>query len=262
MTATSDKFCLNWNDFQNNISSTFLEMRDDLDLADVTLACEDKKQFQAHKFVLSTSSPFFKEILRTNKHPHPLIYLKGMRASALESILDFVYRGEVNIYQEDLNNFLKAAEELELKGLAGQHCLEEDNINETNCREETLKLKVEPNPRDMVLPKMEAMFSEADVQDVGKFEKAFNSSIDMMAVEHPINTNNHNLKETVKSLLTQVGDTWSCTICGQKSTYKIAIKRHIASRHTTGGYHPCKLCGKIFRFKHSINTHMFKSHPK
>ena len=54
MTASSEIFCQNWNDFQKNISLTFQEMRDHLDLADVTLACEDNKQFKAQKFVLST----------------------------------------------------------------------------------------------------------------------------------------------------------------------------------------------------------------
>ena len=47
-------------------------MLDGQDLVDVTLACEERKQFQAHKFVLKASSPFFKEILRNNKHSHPL----------------------------------------------------------------------------------------------------------------------------------------------------------------------------------------------
>ena len=49
-------------------------MWDDQDFADVTLACADRKQFQAYNFVLSSSRPFFKEILRSNKHHHPLIY--------------------------------------------------------------------------------------------------------------------------------------------------------------------------------------------
>ena len=75
-TGSSEKFCFNLNDFQKNISSTFQEMRDPLDLADVTLACEDKNNFRAHKFVLSTASSFFKKILRKSKHPHPLNYLR------------------------------------------------------------------------------------------------------------------------------------------------------------------------------------------
>ena len=94
MTQTTEKFCLNWKDFQKNITSSMQELRDDLDLTDVTLACEDRKQFLAHKFILSASSPFFKKILCNNKHQHPLIYLKGMKAEALDAVLDFLYRGE------------------------------------------------------------------------------------------------------------------------------------------------------------------------
>ena len=35
---------------------------------------------------------------KNNKHSHPLIYMKGMKANALVSVLDFVYYGEVNIF--------------------------------------------------------------------------------------------------------------------------------------------------------------------
>ena len=261
MTSTSEKFCLNWNDFQKNVSSSFQEMRGDLDLADVILACEDKKQFQAHKFVLSASSPFFKDILRNNKHTHPLIYLKGIRAGALESVLDFLYRGEVNIYQEDLNDFLAAAEELELKGLTGQQSVQEGNMKETNFKDETTKLKVKPNPRDIPIPKAEPELSNTySVQHFGEEQEDFNTTTDMVSVGQAINTNNYELDETVKSMLGKVGDTWNCSICGQKSGFKVAIKRHIESKHTTGGSHPCKVCGKIFRSSNSINTHMSKYH--
>ena len=73
----SEKLYLQWNDFKQNISSSFGELREDKDLTDVTLACEDGKQVEAHKVVLAASSPFFKDILKRNKHPHPLIYMRG-----------------------------------------------------------------------------------------------------------------------------------------------------------------------------------------
>jgi len=84
--------------------------------ADVTLAAEDK-QVEAHKFILSTCSPFFHNILERNSHKHPLIYLKGIRYNDLLGLLDFMYCGEVNIQQKDLDSLLASAEDLQIKGL-------------------------------------------------------------------------------------------------------------------------------------------------
>ena len=112
----SEKFCLRWNDFEANVSTAFQELRDDKDFFDVTLACEDE-QIQAHKVILSACSPFFRTVLKRNPHQHPLLYLKGVQYQELLSILNFMYHGEVNIAQEELNSFLAVAEELKVKGL-------------------------------------------------------------------------------------------------------------------------------------------------
>ena len=94
-------------------------MRDDTAFTDVTLVTEDGKFIEAHKVILSASSPFFKNILKTNKHPNPLVYLKGFNAKALHSLIDFMYHGKADVCQEDLDTFLSKAEELQLKGLTG-----------------------------------------------------------------------------------------------------------------------------------------------
>jgi len=112
----SEKFCLRWNDFETNISSAFRELRDDKDFFDVTIACDDE-QLQAHKVILSACSPFFRNILRRNPHQHPLLYLKGVKYTDLQSVLNFMYHGEVNVAQEELNSFLAVAEDLRVKGL-------------------------------------------------------------------------------------------------------------------------------------------------
>jgi len=114
--GSSDKFCLRWNDFETNISFAFRELRDEKDFFDVTLACGEE-QLQAHKLILSACSPFFRSILRRNRHEHPLLYLKGVRYGDLVSILNFMYQGEVNVAQEELNSFLALAEDLKIKGL-------------------------------------------------------------------------------------------------------------------------------------------------
>ena len=111
-----DKFCLRWNDFESSISSAFQELKEDKDFFDVTLACEDN-QLQAHKVILSACSPFFKSVLRRNPHQHPLLYLKGVKYDEIVAVLDFMYHGEVNVAQDDLNNFLSVAEDLKVKGL-------------------------------------------------------------------------------------------------------------------------------------------------
>jgi len=113
---SSEKFCLRWNDFERNISSAFKDIRDEKEFFDITIACEDE-QLQAHKVILSACSPFFKKVLYRNHHQHPLLYLKGVSFKDMESVLNFMYHGEVNVAQDDLNSFLQVAEDLRVKGL-------------------------------------------------------------------------------------------------------------------------------------------------
>ena len=119
MMGSSEKLCLQWNDFKENITSSFGELRKDREFTDVTLACEDGQQIEAHKVVLASASPFFVEILKKMRHPHPLLYMRGLKSEDLVAIVDFLYHGEVNVFQENLDSFLALAEELRLKGLSG-----------------------------------------------------------------------------------------------------------------------------------------------
>ena len=135
--ASAEKFCLRWNDFESNISVAFRELREEKDFFDVTLACEDS-QISAHKVILSACSPFFRSVLRKNPHQHPLLYLKGVKLTELHAVLNFMYQGEVNVAQEELNSFLAVAEELRVKGL-------------TQNTQETPKQR-SPPPRDPVPP--------------------------------------------------------------------------------------------------------------
>ena len=93
----AEKLCLKWNDFQDNVITSFGSLRDDTNFSDVTLVCEDGQQFQSHKIILVSSSPFFKNLLTRNMHPHPLIYMRGVKSEDLSAIMDFLYQGEANI---------------------------------------------------------------------------------------------------------------------------------------------------------------------
>ena len=141
----TEKFCLRWNDFESNISGAFRELREDKDFFDVTLACDDE-QIQAHKVILSACSSFFRTVLRRNPHAHPLLYLKGVKYTDLQSVLNFMYHGEVNVAQEELNSFLAVAEELKVKGLTQS---QSGGAAETNHRKQSYQ---EP-PREPPAPK-------------------------------------------------------------------------------------------------------------
>jgi len=123
----TEKFCLKWNDFEANISHAFRDIRDAKDFLDVTLVCEEDEQLQAHKVILSACSPFFRKILQRNPHQHPLLYLKGVKFADLQSVLNFMYHGEVNVAQDELNSFLAVAEELKVKGLTQNNSSSSNN---------------------------------------------------------------------------------------------------------------------------------------
>jgi len=127
----SEKFSLKWNDFQSNVSRTFSLLRSEEEFFDVSLVSDDQKMMSAHKLVLSASSPYFKHILTNNKHSHPLLCLDGVSSGELQFVLDYIYHGEVQIYQEQLDRFLEVAQRLKLEGLTGNDGEKETKLNET-----------------------------------------------------------------------------------------------------------------------------------
>ncbi|XP_054287025.1 longitudinals lacking protein, isoforms A/B/D/L-like isoform X2 [Macrosteles quadrilineatus] len=114
--ASNQQFCLRWNNHQSTLISVFDHLLESGTLVDCTLAAEG--QFlKAHKVVLSACSPYLEALLSQHYEKHPILILKDVSFHELKSMLDYMYRGEVNISQEQLGTFLKAAESLQIKGL-------------------------------------------------------------------------------------------------------------------------------------------------
>ena len=59
----------------------------------------------------------FRNILFGSHLSYPFIYMRGIKAKDLECLVDFIYNGEANVYEKDLNDFHVIAEELDLKEL-------------------------------------------------------------------------------------------------------------------------------------------------
>ncbi|XP_042144859.1 protein tramtrack, beta isoform isoform X26 [Ixodes scapularis] len=113
----SQQFCLKWNNHQSNMLVVFEQLLSNEALVDVTLACEGHS-LKAHKMVLSACSPFFQALFVENPCKHPIVILKDMRYMDLKAIVEFMYKGEVNVSQDQLSALLKTAETLKVKGLA------------------------------------------------------------------------------------------------------------------------------------------------
>lgn len=115
---STQQFCLKWNNYQSNMSDVFLSMLNNENMVDVTLAC-DGQNIKAHKMVLAACSPYFQTLFQTNPCKHPIVILKDVRFLDLRAIIDFMYRGEVNVGQDQLAALLKTAETL--KGTCDRH---------------------------------------------------------------------------------------------------------------------------------------------
>ena len=136
----SERFSLKWKDFQSSVSQSFSVLRKEADFYDVTLVSDDHIQISAHKLVLSASSQFFKSILRKNPHSHPLLYLSGVDSTSLGFVLDYIYQGEVQIYQNELDNFLEVPQKLKIDGLLSPEELKTKN-QQTKKQRTNLMLK-------------------------------------------------------------------------------------------------------------------------
>ena len=113
----AQQYCLRWNNHQHNLLSVFEDLLHHEAFVDVTLAC-DGLQLKAHKMVLSACSPYFQSMLYGTPDRHPIVFLRDVRYHEMKALLEFMYRGEVSVDQENLSSLLKVAEGLKIKGLA------------------------------------------------------------------------------------------------------------------------------------------------
>ena len=253
----SEKLCLQWNDFKENASNAFGNLREDSDFADVTLACEDGNQVEAHKVILAASSPFFQNLLRRNKHPHPLIYMRGVKSEDLVAIVDFLYCEEANVFQENLDSFLAIAEELELKGLTGQGSASGNNVEK----------EILPKPLAETGSSKFTAFDQTKQDDqtlLDEYDKA-NKSV---ALTNLFSGELQELDEKVKAMVEKSHNVsadgkktlYVCKACGKEGEDQTNMKRHVEAIHLEGVSIPCNLCGKTSRTRHAMNRHKAKFH--
>lgn len=110
-------FCLRWNNYQTNLTTVFTQLLQDEQFVDVTLSC-DGYAVKAHKMVLSACSPYFQSIFNENPCQHPIVIMRDIRWTELQPIVEFMYKGEINVSQDQIEPLLKVAQLLKVRGLA------------------------------------------------------------------------------------------------------------------------------------------------
>lgn len=130
----TEQLCIKWSDHQSNLTSIFEKFFSTESLVDVTLACEGLS-LNAHKIVLSASSPYFQTLFLKNPCKHPIVIMQDTKYAELKAIIDFMYKGEINIPHHQLSGLLKTAEVLKVKGLI-------DVAEENNNQSTSLDIKI------------------------------------------------------------------------------------------------------------------------
>ena len=272
------KYKLSWQNFSEHLGLMFRALHEEQRHADVTLICDDKTQFRAHKIVLSACSPVFKEIIDSNPSQHPLIYLRGIQSSEMESILQFMYLGEGRFHHERMGEFLKVAKDLKVKEIYRN--LEEetnsdtpDEIGETVNVREILTEGIEKKNTDLIInggiahkvKEDTELFSEEDTsKNDDKKRKIENEKNQSRIIPEYlcqecglVYSCGANLSRHVKS--NHRGVKFYCDKCEFQTTDQSNLKKHIKGKHD-GVRYPCSKCDYKASIKNHLKLHVQSVH--
>jgi len=294
--GSTEKFCLRWNDFESNISVAFRDIREEKDFFDCTLSC-GSRQIQAHKLILSACSPFFRSVLKQNPHQHPLLYLKGIEFTDLQAVLKFMYHGEVNVAQEELNTFLAVAEELKIKGLTQHDCpqsnqkelsqprqgkTQDGNIAATKQQPKVLNddshhpvdhchddhpvvVKTEPVQHNWTEKKQKEVasmvenYGEEDDYEYGGYSDRGGEYEDYNGYVSG-GLDSGGINQESEGLIQHANGQYECTICGRGFPLKITCRRHVQNVHSDNQRVLCHVCNKHMKNTDTLKAHLRTSH--
>jgi len=216
-----EKYNLNWHTYSDHLREMLHNMMKTGNLTDVTLVCDEQRQFKAHKIVLSACSTVFKNIIDSLPLNSSEIYLKGIQHQEMESILDFMHFGVATFFQGRMKEFLNVAKNLEIKEISKDVGFK--HSEECNGEE-----------KDMTETASKEFNSETETDDSVK---------DQLTIE-----TNQNIRRNL-----------TCLQCNAQFTKKSTLNRHIKSIHEAITY-SCSHCDKTFKQQGTMNRHIKSKH--
>ena len=241
----AEKFQLKWNDFASNVVRSFSALRNDVDFSDVTLVGDDQKRIPAHKNVLSTCSSYFKNILKdkNNEHSKVLLCLENVKSVEINDILDYIYHGEVKIFEHDIERFLAIAQRFQLDGLIGN-----DEAGENQQQYESFnseELKKDDTFKDL---KCDNNF----LQNIQERKLASDKII-----VGTLNSVEELDQQIMKNLGKDENGKPCCKICGKIAAKPCHLREHIEI-HFEGLSFPCSQCNYSARYRYNLRQQKSK----
>ena len=226
-----EKHTLTWHTYSEHLQRTMREMMVSDNFTDVTLVTDDKKLFKAHRSILVACSPVLKDILQIqNQNNHPVIYLRGIEYSEIESIMQFIYLGETKVCKERMKELIKVAKNLEITQLSNE---------------------VEVGKPENDSPELGQELAAAE---------CFNESNE--SISESDGESNSIYKDLLQKLLQEAevkGSKFVCPKCDKVFSFKGALAQHIKSVHE-GAKYACNQCDKEFSQISSRTVHIQSAH--
>jgi len=271
----SSQYLMKVDDFDANFVSSFSLLRDSEEFFDVTLVSDDEIPIQAHKVVLSASSPFFRNVLKFQKVTSPLLYIRGVTNNILAGVVEFIYKGEVTVEENNLDNFLKLAEDLKLRGLSENDKINSDKWSwsspetmgtksgEREKKENEIKSQMQEDMEEKNYDKVKeteklgglVLKEETKEEEEGKVIK----DITEVAATGSETENTSDLLARISQKMFKENRLWHCKVCGVSKPKKSNLQVHIEIYHM-GVVHPCKSCDYVTKSRHAHTKHVKMLH--
>ena len=212
---------------------------------------DDYQPLQAHKVVLSSCSEYFKNVLlNSRKYPNPVLCVEGLSKAELNNVLDYVYNGEVQIKQDDLERFLTIAERFKLEGLNGQ----QTKMDITEDATEDCSLEKAVDPKDL-LNGVTYYVNDLLQESILNSKKQFKNEEKMILFQSQnLSEQEVNVKLDQMFTLDNSG-IFTCNFCSKNANKKVHMREHV-EMHVEGLLFPCKLCDKAYKRRDSLRAHV------
>ena len=256
---------LKLNEFQAKVASTFSELRQNPEFSDVTLVSEDGQEIDAHRVILSSSCPFFLNILRKKLHPHPLLLMMGVHSKDLTAIVDFLYSGQAIVDNENMESFLGLAKKLRLTGLTRTEEVdvgEDDDVEQFSIADSKGEnLFAKDRDSDVKGAWGANQFETKPFAEGGKLKHRADPSSPSRLADSEM----QELDDEINTIIGEFSDGSAkriCKQCGKTSESYSDMREHVETSHIAGFVHFCDICGDAAKTREDVKKHKKNNHKK